>query len=183
MSRKSSRDALSIAVAGRARANSNARSIREMSGHRAGCFSQQPLGKRPGRFDECRIVEQRQRLLRRVAHDPDGRAFLARRGVEIRQHRMQERPLPVHVDATAILPIIDIGDVVAVRELQRVVVIVRLIRFDARSAHVADSGCRQSPGRCRGRTRRRAAAGFERPAADCSDQGSATRVAVRADWR
>ena len=37
-----------------------------------------------------------------------GGALLARRGVEVGQHRVQERPLPVHVDAAAVLPLVGV---------------------------------------------------------------------------
>src|SRR5206468_2908774 len=52
-------------------------------------------------LDERRVVQQGERLLRRVAHDPLRRAFVTGRGVEIREHGMQEGALPVDVETTS----------------------------------------------------------------------------------
>ena len=99
------------------------------------CRQQRP-GQDARGLDEGRVVEQREGLLRRVGDGADGGAFLARRGVEVRQHRVQERPLPVHVDAAAVLAFVAIGHVVAVGELEVRVVAGRLIGDGARAADV-----------------------------------------------
>ena len=41
------------------------------------------------RFDKGRVVQERQRLLRRVGHRAAGRAFLPRRRIEVGQHRLR----------------------------------------------------------------------------------------------
>ena len=69
----------------------------------------------------------------------------SRRGVEVGQHRVQERALPVHVNAAAVLPLVGVGDVVAVGELEVRVVAGRLVGLDARAAdlEVEQPGDRQ----------------------------------------
>ena len=87
-------------------------SARSIQPRRAASSSSEPpsssssLGEHAGGLDERRVVQQRQRLLRRVGDGARGGAVLARWGVEVRQHRVQERPLPVHVDAAAVLPVV-----------------------------------------------------------------------------
>ena len=78
--------------------------------------------QRPRRFDERRIVQQHQRRRRRVRNRPLGRALLARRRVERHQPRVQELPLPMHVDGPAELIVARRGRVVALRKIERRVV-------------------------------------------------------------
>ena len=69
-------------------------------------------------FDVGRIVQQHQRLQRRVRSRADRGAFLARRRVERHQARMQERPLPPRVQPAAILILAVIVRPFARREIQ-----------------------------------------------------------------
>ena len=102
-----------------------------------------------------------------LSDDASGRAFLAGRGIEVRQHRVQEGALPVHVDAAAILALVRVGDDSRGRGTA-----------GSRSSRRAGTGgrsgrrcrrraARRSTGRCRARTRPRAAAGTAEPAAGC----------------
>jgi len=99
--------------------------------------SEHAHGERARGLNKRGIVEQRERLLRRVAHVAGCGAFVARGRIEVGQHRMQKRALPMRVDATAPLAVAVAGDVVAVRELQCNVVARRLVRLGARAAEIA----------------------------------------------
>ena len=80
--------------------------------------------------------EQREGLLRGVGDGSRGGAFLARGCVEVGQHRMQEGPLPVHVNAPSVLAMVGVGNVVAIGKLKVGVVTGRLVGEDARPADV-----------------------------------------------
>lgn len=91
-------------------------------------------GPDPGGFDEGRIVEERKGLLRGVGGGAEGDAVLARGGVEVSEHGVEERALPVRVDAAAVLVRALVRGVVAVGELEPGVVVCGLIGFDGRAA-------------------------------------------------
>ena len=97
-----------------------------------------PLGEDAGRLDERRVVEQHERRQRRVRPRPLGRAFLAGRGVERLEHRVQVLPLPVDVDAAPPLLRVRVGRVLALREVQVPVEAGRLVRLRARAADLQD---------------------------------------------
>src|SRR5690606_35590248 len=69
----------------------------------------------------------------RVRGGPLGGALLAGRGIERLEHRVQEGALPVDVEAAAILPLVEMGLVLALGEVEMLVVALRLVRLDARS--------------------------------------------------
>ena len=85
-------------------------------------------------FDEGRVVEEREGLLRRVGGGAEGDAVLAGGCVEVREHGVEERALPVRVDAAAVLVRALVRVVVAVGELETGVVVCGLIGFDGRAA-------------------------------------------------
>src|SRR5882724_6854765 len=97
-----------------------------------GCsaFTENMLREDAGRFDISRIVEQHQRLLRRVGAGTFGRAFLAAGGVKSHQTRMQEASLPPRVQAAAIETFAVVMLPLACREVEIVPVAFGLIRFD-----------------------------------------------------
>ena len=100
----------------------------------AACSVRTCAGERAGRFDVGRIVQQHERLLRRVAARPLDGAFLAAGGVEGDQAGVQERPLPVGVQAAAILALALVVLPFARGEVQVLPVAGRLIRLHARPA-------------------------------------------------
>ena len=91
-------------------------------------------GPDAGGFDEGRVVEEREGLLGRVGGGAEGDAVLAGGGVEVSEHGVKERALPVRVDAAAVLVRALVRGVVAVGELEPGVVACGLIGFDGRAA-------------------------------------------------
>jgi len=89
-----------------------------------------------GGLDEARVVEQGQGLLRGVADGADGGALVAGGRVEVGQHRVEEGPLPVHVEASAPLLIVPAGDVFPVGKLEGLVIAVGLVGLGARPPDV-----------------------------------------------
>src|SRR6185369_11972922 len=90
--------------------------------------------KRTGGFDIGRVVQQHQRLLRKVRPAAVRGTLLSARRVESNDARMQERALPPRVKSTTILVRSLAGFVSARRKIQVLPVTVGLIRFRARAA-------------------------------------------------
>src|SRR5262245_45837472 len=90
-------------------------------------FAQDPCSENPRGFHKGGVVEQRQRRQRRIADRPLSRAFLARRGVEGLQQRMQVLPLPVSIKSAAVLVLVGVGLVVAKRKVEMLVITGRLV--------------------------------------------------------
>src|SRR5215831_955028 len=82
------------------------------------------------------IIQQYQRLERRIRVDTIHGALLASRGVEGKQARMQERPLPLGVESTAVEIISAAGRIFALREVHRGEVAFGLVRFDTWTAEL-----------------------------------------------
>ena len=118
-------------------------------------FGHHPLGDRARGFEILRIVEQHQRLQRRVralagdgAEQPFGR-------VEVDRRRRRRRPLPDGVEAAAIEIVALAFDVVRrVPRRERFPQAGRLIRIDARSADRRGPSGRSPRARRRGSARR-----------------------------
>ena len=89
-------------------------------------------------FEETRIIEQGERLQRRVRFAPNPRALFPGRCIEVGQQRMKERSLPVHLDAAAVTPIVLLFGIVAIRELQLRVIAGWLVRKDWWTTEIAD---------------------------------------------
>ena len=94
------------------------------------------MGEDARGFRERRVIQQRQRLLRGVGNVAAGDAFLARGGIEVGEHRLEKRALPMGIHATPILPVIGVGIIVPVGELEVHVVTGRLIGMGAGPADV-----------------------------------------------
>ena len=103
---------------------------------RTGRRRQEASGERTGGFDEDGVIEQRQRLLRRIAIAAERGAFIAGGSVEVDEHRVQEHALPMHVQATAPLVRTAAGDIGTVRKLDRLVIAGRLVGLGAGAADV-----------------------------------------------
>lgn len=98
--------------------------------------SQNRFGEGSRGFDVARIVEQDQRLQRRVRACSVGGAFLAVGGVEREQAGMQVLPLPVRVEAAAVQALASIVLPFTSREVEVREVARGLIRLDAFAAEL-----------------------------------------------
>src|SRR5206468_3767110 len=90
------------------------------------------LSKDAGAFYERRIVQQRERLLGTVGNVAGADGFFASRSVEVREHRLEKRSLPMSVNSAAVLAFVFVGIIVAIGELNVRVVAGGLIREGAR---------------------------------------------------
>ena len=87
-------------------------------------------------LDEFGIIKQSQRLLGSVRNVSSTNAVFTTGGIEVCEHRVQKRALPMHINAAAILSVIVIGDIFAAGELNVGVVAVRLVGLAAWTADV-----------------------------------------------
>ena len=85
---------------------------------RGAAFAHDAGGQGPRRLDVGRVVQQHQRLQRRVRARPLDRALLAAGRVEGQQAGVQERAAPVGVQAAAIQALAVVVLVLAHREIQ-----------------------------------------------------------------
>ena len=100
---------------------------------------QNPFGKHSSCLDECRIVQQRERGQRRIGTGPLSRALLAAGRVQCLEHRVQELPLPVHVDYRVAIGVDRcLPRYFALGEIQVTIVSGGLVRIDTRSTIVLD---------------------------------------------
>src|SRR6185369_11596687 len=90
---------------------------------------QEPLCEGARGLDIRWVIEQDQGLLRRVRTRAFHGAFLARRGVEGEQTRVQEGTLPIGVQAAAILVFVFVVGPVARWKVEELPVTRRLIRL------------------------------------------------------
>ncbi len=103
-----------------------------------GILSQRALGQRAGGLDLTGVVEHHEGGERGVGAGPLGGAFLAGRGVERQQGRVEELPLPVRVQPPAILRGTGVMFVGALGEMQVGPVAGRLVRLDAAAANLLE---------------------------------------------
>ncbi len=89
-----------------------------------------------GGFQKHRIVEQGERLLRGVGLHAVGTAFLARRGIKVRQHRVHEGALPMRVKSATHSAVPGVRDPIAIGKLDGGIVAGRLVGFRRRAAGV-----------------------------------------------
>ena len=123
----------------------------------APAFEQRPLGQLAGGFDVRRIVQQHQRLQRRVGPAAAHGAGLAVGRVEGRQRRRRHGPLPERVHAAAV-EIRRRGSARTSapekpRRTPSLPTARRLIRLDARPADLVVEQAARRPARCRGSSR------------------------------
>ena len=135
LARSGARTAASAGRGGRARARRKARSSRADGSVPAS--RDHPGRQHARRLDVGRVVEQDQRLERRVRPRALDHALLPRRGVEGQQARVEERPLPVGVEAAAILVVAVVGVILARGEVEEDPVARRLVGLDAGPADLA----------------------------------------------
>ena len=95
-----------------------------------------PPRQRPRRFERRRIVQQRQRLQRRVGADAAHRAELAAGRVEGHEARIRRRAPPERIQAAAVAILAAAGGPL-VGVVRHVPDAVRLDRVDARAEHLA----------------------------------------------
>ena len=101
----------------------------------SGCgLSQGEFGQCAGGLDLAGVVEHHKGSERRVGAGTLGGAFLAGRGVERQQGRVEELPLPVRVQTPAVLGGAGVVLVGALGEMQVGPVAGRLVRLDAATA-------------------------------------------------
>ena len=103
-------------------------------------------GQAAGGLHVRRIVQEHKGLERRVRPRPLHHAFLASRGVEGKQARVQKRALPVGVQGAAVLVVSLVRYILTRGKVEEDPVARRLVRFDARTADLV--GEQAATGEC-----------------------------------